>query len=155
MQNHLGGMDNFRDVTVKIVRLISWKVVSSKRKEHAVKSRPLFRMGLMYRNTNRKSQKISLLSKMLENLPSVSSPLIHCRLNELPPQYILEESIFSFRYVRLCDLDIPREKWFNFLQTVETLIRHRILQCLRCLQITFLGVSRLQSVKFVCLTCKW
>ena len=33
---------------------------------------------------------------------------------------ILEDSKFDFRYVRLCDLDIRREKW---LQTVEALIR--------------------------------
>ena len=26
------------------------------------------------------------------------------------PHYILEDSNFNFRYVRLCDLDIPREK---------------------------------------------
>ena len=31
-------------------------------------------------------------------------------------------------YVRLCDLDIPREKWLNQLQTVETLIRRRVLR---------------------------
>ena len=43
------------------------------------------------------------------------------------PHYILEESNFNFRYVRLCDWDIPREKWLNYLQTVETLIRCRIL----------------------------
>ena len=29
----------------------------------------------------------------------------------IPPHYISEES--NFRYVRLCDLDIPREKWLN------------------------------------------
>ena len=34
---------------------------------------------------------------------------------------MLEESIFDFRYVRLYDVD--KEKWLNFLQTVETLIR--------------------------------
>ena len=45
----------------------------------------------------------------------------HCILNELPPHYILEETNFNFRYVRLCDLDILWEKWINFLQTVETL----------------------------------
>ena len=28
----------------------------------------------------------------------------------------------NFRYVKLCDLDVPREKWLNYLQTVETLI---------------------------------
>ena len=31
------------------------------------------------------------------------------RLKELPTHYILEESNFNFRNVRLCDLDIPRE----------------------------------------------
>ena len=39
---------------------------------------------------------------------------------ELPPNCILEKSNFNFRHVRLCDLDIPREKWLNYLQTVET-----------------------------------
>ena len=34
------------------------------------------------------------------------------------------------RYVGLSDLDIPREKWLNYLQTVETQIRCLILQCL-------------------------
>ena len=32
------------------------------------------------------------------------------RLNKLPPQYIWEKLNFSSRYVRICDLDIPREK---------------------------------------------
>ena len=40
------------------------------------------------------------------------------------PHYIREESNFNFRHVRLCDLDIPRE---NYLQTLETLIRCRIM----------------------------
>ena len=44
------------------------------------------------------------------------------------PHYILEDSNFDFRYVRLCDLDIPREKWLNYLQTVETMIRRRVLR---------------------------
>ena len=43
---------------------------------------------------------------------------------------ILEDSNFDFRCVRLCNLDIPREKWLNYLQTVETMIICRILQCL-------------------------
>ena len=42
--------------------------------------------------------------------------------------YILEDSNFSFRYVRLSDLDIPGEKWLNYLQTVATLIRRCILR---------------------------
>ena len=49
----------------------------------------------------------------------------------------MEASTFNFRYVRLCDLDIPTEKWLNYLPTVETLI---------CLPITLLGVSRLQWI---------
>ena len=35
--------------------------------------------------------------------------LTHCRLNELP-LYILEDSNYNFRHVRLCDLDTLREK---------------------------------------------
>ena len=64
--------------------------------------------------------------------------LTHCRLNEL---YILEDSNFSFRYVRLCDLDIPREKWFNYLQTVETLMADGLCN------ITLQGISRLHWMK--------
>ena len=52
--------------------------------------------------------------------------LLPTRLNTLP-DYILEESNFSFRDVRLQDLDIPRENRLIHLQTVETLIRCRIL----------------------------
>ena len=42
-------------------------------------------------------------------------------------QYILEESIFDLRYIRLYDIIIPKENWLNCLQTVETLIRRRFL----------------------------
>ena len=50
--------------------------------------------------------------------------------NKLPyphhTHYTLDDLNFNFRYARLCDLDIPREKWLNYLQTVETPIRcHR------------------------------
>ena len=45
-----------------------------------------------------------------------------------PPHDILEDSNFDLRCVRLCNLDIRREKWLNFLQTVETLIRRRVLR---------------------------
>ena len=41
------------------------------------------------------------------------------------PHYILAESNFNFRYIRLWDLHIPKEKWLKYLQTVETQIRHR------------------------------
>ena len=69
---------------------------------------------------------------------------------------------FSLRYVRLCDLDIPREKWLNCLLcllTVETLIRccillHLIWVCAVC-QLPFWGlgggggvVSRLKCVNW-------
>ena len=73
------------------------------------------------------------------------SQLTHGRLNELnSPPYILEESNFNFRYVGLCDLDIPGEKWLTYLQTVDTLIRCHILRHLiwsACLPVTLLGVS--------------
>ena len=36
------------------------------------------------------------------------------------PHYILEDSNFDFKYVRLCVLDILREKSLNYLQTVES-----------------------------------
>ena len=59
------------------------------------------------------------------------------------PHYILEDSNLKFRYVRLCNLNIPRKKWLNYLQTVETLIRCHILRhlfgvCTVC-QLLFYG----------------
>ena len=61
------------------------------------------------------------------------------------PQYLLEDSNFGFRYVRLCDLDIPWENWLNYLQTVETLIRCCIWSGSTLFaNYPFLGVSRLQ-----------
>ena len=44
------------------------------------------------------------------------------------PHYILEESNFNFRYVQIWDLDIPRQKWLNCLQTVEILFWCHVLQ---------------------------
>ena len=35
----------------------------------------------------------------------------------------MEESMFKLRYVKLFDVGIPTEKWLNYLQTVETLIK--------------------------------
>ena len=45
------------------------------------------------------------------------------------PNYILEDSNFDFRYVRLCMWFkySSRKKWFNYLQIVETLIRRSAL----------------------------
>ena len=60
--------------------------------------------------------------------------------------------LFRFRYVSLCDLDIPREKWLNYLQAVETCSDAACCGVavsdlgLHCLPITLLGVSRLQLV---------
>ena len=56
---------------------------------------------------------------------------------ETPPHYILEDPNFDFRYIWLCDLDIPKEKWLNYLQTAETLIircrmQHLISICTVC-----------------------
>ena len=66
------------------------------------------------------------------------------------PQYILEESNFNFRYTRLWDLHIPREKWLNYLQTVETLIRrhvrHLIWVCTVC-QLPFYGPPDYNGLK--------
>ena len=66
------------------------------------------------------------------------------------PHYILEESNFNFRYTQLGDLNIPGEKWLNYLPTVETLSRCRVLRRLLwicSLPITLLWVSRLKSAK--------
>ena len=49
-------------------------------------------------------------------------------LNKLLLYYILEESNFHLRYTRPCDLDGPKGKWLNYWQTVETLIRRRVLR---------------------------
>ena len=57
---------------------------------------------------------------------------------------MLEESNFHFKYVRLCDLDITREKWLNNWQTVETLMMLHSGASdlgLYCLPVTLLGSS--------------
>ena len=69
------------------------------------------------------------------NIPINVYRLTHCRLTELA---IMQDSYFDFRYVSLCDLDIPEEKWLNYLQTVG----------LHCLPNTLLWVSRLQWVNY-------
>ena len=51
--------------------------------------------------------------------------ITHFRLNRLPVTIYWKS--FNFRYVRLCDLDISREKWLKILQTVKTPIRCHIL----------------------------
>ena len=76
------------------------------------------------------------------------SDLTHYRRNELTHTiYWKIDSNFNFRYVRLCDLDILREKWLNYLQTVANpdQMPHSAASDLglQCLPITLLGVSRL------------
>ena len=43
--------------------------------------------------------------------------LTHFRLNRLPPTLCIGTVKFQIRYVRLCDLDISKQKWLNYLQT--------------------------------------
>ena len=52
------------------------------------------------------------------------------------PHYIFEEFIFNFKYVRLYDADIPKEKWLNYLQ----ILRHLIWVCTVC-QSPFRGLQ--------------
>ena len=54
--------------------------------------------------------------------------LTHCRLNELPHTVYLKSLILILWL--LWDLHIPREKWLDCLQTVETLVRRRVLRSL-------------------------
>ena len=65
----------------------------------------------------------------------------HFRQDKLSKHNILEETNFNFRYARLCNLDIHREKWLNCLQTLETLIdlQHLIWVCTVC-QLPFWGL---------------
>ena len=72
--------------------------------------------------------------------------------NSLSPYIYIYSYIiqFHFRYVRLCGLESPTEKWLSYLQTMETTIRGRILRRLiliYSLPINILGVSRLKWVK--------
>ena len=62
-------------------------------------------------------------------LGDVPFTLTHCRLNRFS-QTIYWKSNFNFRYIHLWHSNIPRENWLNYLQTVETLIRCHVLQCL-------------------------
>ena len=41
---------------------------------------------------------------------------------------MLEESIFDFGYVRQSHIDIPKENWLNYLQTVDILMKRRVLR---------------------------
>ena len=50
----------------------------------------------------------------------IALDITHFRWNKLSLHYIVEQSEFKFKYVRLWYLDISREKWLNYLQTVDT-----------------------------------
>ena len=75
--------------------------------------------------------------------------LTHCRLKRLPhTKYWMTN--FHFRYVGLCYLDIPREKWLKYLQTGDPdQMPHSVVSDLdlHCLPLTLLEISRLQWVK--------
>ena len=52
---------------------------------------------------------------------SARQGLTHINCINFPILYIgrLEESNFNFSCVRLCNLDSPRQKWLNYLRSVE------------------------------------
>ena len=77
---------------------------------------------------------------VISHMCFMQSILTHFRLNEPP-------SNFNFRYVRLCDLDIPREKWPNYANSGgpgKMLHSASCGQTLHCLPILWL--SRLKWV---------
>ena len=43
--------------------------------------------------------------KLISNRPG--------HMTKMSPHYTSEQSIFNFRYFRLYDTDIPKEKWLN------------------------------------------
>ena len=70
--------------------------------------------------------------------------LTHCRLNRLSHTIYWKSPISILGHnVQLWDLHIPREKWLNYLQTVETLIR----RCTVC-QIPFYGSPCYNGLKY-------
>ena len=78
--------------------------------------------------------------------------LIHFRLNKLPQLYILNESNFNFRYVRLCDLVFLEKTAKLFANSGDTDQTPRIAASdlgLRCLPVTLLEASRLKWVNYV------
>ena len=85
--------------------------------------------------------KFRLLLKEVKSKNLLAEPLTHFRLNKHPPHYLLEESNFNVRYVKLCDLDVLSEKWLSYLHFVVSDL------ALHCLPVALLGVSRLKWVK--------
>ena len=90
-----------------------------------------------------------IISKFFIWVPVLSGDVNPLYTEQTLPD-LLEESNFNFRYVRLWGLHIPRDKWLNYFQIVETLIRCHILRCLiwvwTVCQLPLLWVSWLQWV---------
>ena len=76
---------------------------------------------------------------------------LHC----LPMTLLRVSRLQWVKYIRLCDLEISGEIYLNYLQTLETLIRHSILQHLICVcticQLYFMGVQIKMGQEY-CLT---
>ena len=62
------------------------------------------------------------------------------------PYYILEDSNFDFRYVKLCELDIPREKLVELFANSEDPDQTPRYAASDLGLITLVGVSRIQWV---------
>ena len=65
----------------------------------------------------------------------------------------MELSNFNLKYVRLCDLDIPRDKWLNCLQNSgdpDQMLHSAVSDlCLYCLPMPFLWDARHKWVNVV------
>ena len=80
----------------------------------------IYNIMFLWKNKKKISQNYHQI--LLHN-KSYGSSLTHCILNRLSHTiYIYWKRPISI-YVRLSDSHIPREKWLNYLQTVQTLIR--------------------------------
>ena len=105
-----------------------------------------------YKKTTKRTSGLVLIQMKLSFYcisPKFSDTITPYHFNPLQteqtlPHYILEVSNFNFRYAWLGDLHIPREKWLNYLQTMETdQMSHSAASDLglHCLPVTILRVS--------------
>ena len=88
--------------------------------------------------------------KDLNKFGTVQSNPLKTEINS-PTKYILEESIFDFRYVRLCDIAIPKKNdciFYKQWRGEPNQTPHSAASdlSLHCLPVTHLGVSSLQWV---------
>ena len=87
---------------------------------------------------------------MAGKLPREYSPFKTIVDLKNPPHYVLEDSNFNFRYARLYEIDILREKMVELFANSEDPNQTPRSAAsdlgLHCLPITLLGVSRLQWV---------